>query len=106
MKKVEGRFYFKQTSNGNLIGEFSNDDTERTYTESADIITKLGKYDYIGDYHTTWYEDGACFAKLNIRKKYDSIFSLEWLGESHFKGEGMLCDNTLIGNYWSIDKDK
>ncbi len=102
MKKVIGRFYFKQTINGNLIGEFSNNGTLKNYTESADLNSDTRKDVYVGVYDSTWHEDKACFAKLEITKKHDSIFTLKWIGEGSFEGEGMLCDNILIGNYWSI----
>jgi len=31
-----GCFYYKKTTNGNLIGEFSNNQREDVYSESAD----------------------------------------------------------------------
>lgn len=100
MSKIIGRFYFKQTTNGNLLGEFSNNGTKRNYTESADLLSKK-EIDFVGEYNTTWYEDEACSAKLVIKLKHENIFTLKWSGKSNFDGEGMLCDNILIGNYWS-----
>jgi len=38
-KRFSGRFWFKRTVNGNLIGEFSNNVSESISTESADLIT-------------------------------------------------------------------
>ena len=100
--EIIGRFYFKQTSNGNLIGEFSNNKSEPS-TESSDI---RGSSDgYIGVYYTTWQENGKPhFADLSISRKHENSkrFSLIWKnskGETIFKGEGMLCDNILIGDY-------
>lgn len=109
MENVNGRFYFKQMSNGNLIGEFSNSETSRNCTESADIVPESRKGDYIGNYLSTWQEDGTpCFAELEISEKleHDKIFTIEWYEKGRkslkFKGEGMLCDTILIGNYWGI----
>jgi len=105
-----GRFYFKQTSNGNLIGEFSNEDTNRSYTESADIIdpNKSIEGDYVGVYDSTWNEDEACHATLEIKQKHKGIYSLTWVCDGNFEGtnsqgEGMLCDDILVGNYWSLE---
>ncbi len=101
-----GRFYFKLTSNGNLIGEFSNNFSTGISTESADSTNILGNY--LGVYNSTWQEDGnAHFANLTISQKNatgNTIFTLEWRENNNltFIGEGMLCDNILIGNYQSV----
>lgn len=108
MEKIRGRFYFKKTSNNNLIGEFSNNVGNGVYTESADLIFQSHNNGFIGKYNSTWHEDGQPFlTELEISPKNgtnNSIFELKWTGDnSHFKGEGMLCDEILIGNYWSLD---
>ena len=36
---INGRFYFTQTQNGNLLGEYSNSRSDRNYTESADVTS-------------------------------------------------------------------
>ena len=36
-KLLIGQFYFKRTTNGNLVGEFSNNFENRIYTESSDL---------------------------------------------------------------------
>lgn len=35
---ILGRFYFKQTQNGNLLGEFSNQRSDFNHSESADFL--------------------------------------------------------------------
>ncbi len=103
-----GRFYFKQTSNGNLIGEFSNNKSPGIYTESSDSFKSTGNY--LGNYNSTWQEDGIPkFAILKISQKpktNNKIFTLKWSEEGTpiFKGEGMLCDNILIGDYQMDNK--
>jgi len=105
-----GRFYFKKTANGNLIGEYSNCHplTTRSYAEAA-TRTSSGS-DWVGDYTTTWCEapNNRCVsAKLEIRTKPDcvGIFVLRWNsgsgpnGKPLFSGEAMLCDDMLIGDY-------
>lgn len=98
-----GRFYFKKTSNGNLVGEFSNNTSRSISTESADKVESADSY--IGKYNTTWQENGIVrFAKLNISQKQETgnmIFTLEWKENDNliFVGEGMFCDNILIGDY-------
>ena len=122
MNKTIGRFYFKLTDSNNLIGEFSNNNCTRNYTESAvpDLkkpdesnLENLDTCKFIGNYLSAWYEENdhkSILAELKIRKKTGckNIFSLEWRvvhnGKSEtnlaFAGEGMICDGTLIGNYW------
>jgi hypothetical protein len=104
MPTLIGRFWFDRTSNGNLIGEFSNNISKRISTESADLV-KGGSTDFIGDYLSTWQEDdAACFANLKVSYKSgtgNKIFTLEWKedGKLIFEGEGKLYNNTLIGDY-------
>jgi hypothetical protein len=110
--EIIGRFYFRRTSNGNLIGEFSNNKSgvgglPQTSTESCDLRgSDTG--DYLGEYYSTWQEQGKPqFADLKISHKNGTtrLFSLEWTrsGKPIFKGEGMLCDNVLIGDYQNGD---
>jgi hypothetical protein len=123
MPPTVGRFYFKLTDSKNLIGEFSNDHKtcKRNYTEGAvrnlrnpEEIGKPEDDKFVGEYFSTWYEevDGASvLAELKIERKpaTDNIFILAWrlvlnntaASKPSFQGEGMLCDGTLIGNYWS-----
>ena len=110
MEELIGCFYFKQTNNGNLIGEFSNNKNPGIYTESSDLIGSTG--DYLGKYHSSWQEDGISqFADLAISQKpktNNKIFILKWSrkGIPIFKGEGMLCDNILIGDYQEESRHK
>jgi hypothetical protein len=108
--RVQGRFYFKQTSNANLLGEFSNDhsdNSQQTSTESSDLQQKTGDDRFSGSYHSTWQENqSARFAFLIIFPKLTNnrLFTLEWrdaAGQMIFSGEGMLCDDILIGDYRS-----
>jgi hypothetical protein len=32
------------------------------------------------------------------------VFTLKWTGKANFEGEGMLCDNILIGDYHDVKK--
>jgi hypothetical protein len=110
MNKEVGRFYFKQTVNKNLIGEFSNSGTKQNFTESADVIT--GGEPFIGEYLSTYQEDSVAYlTKLKIDYKDETanrIYSLSWVdinGKFAFKGEGFLVDNILIGDYQSTTVD-
>jgi|HubBroStandDraft_2_1064218.scaffolds.fasta_scaffold275467_2 hypothetical protein len=104
MPKIIGRFYLKHTSNGNLIGEFSNDHSAEISTESCDLRGNANGY--VGQYHSTWQENGnPFFADLEITHKPNTnnkIFTLKWRGASNFDGEGMFCDDILIGDYHSV----
>jgi hypothetical protein len=110
MNRQIGRFYLKLTDSKNLIGEFSNSDCQGNYTESADLDPQQPKPDdgkFSGHYFSTWHEDHngheCVLAKLKITRKHPDIFSLEWTEINNnsvlFKGEGMLCDGILIGDY-------
>lgn len=109
MGKIRGRFYFKRTSNNNLIGEFSNNVGDSVYTESADLEPQSLNSGFIGQYISTWKEDGkAHVSKLKISYRNGnntSIFELKWIigDQLQYEGEGMLCDEILVGNYWSND---
>jgi hypothetical protein len=94
----------KQTSNGNLIGEFSNDHSDKISTESCDLTSGDNSSNYLGEYDSTWQEERKpVFANLKISKAERSsrLFHLEWRrsGALVFEGEGMLCDDILIGDY-------
>ena len=112
--KVNGRFYFKKTSNGNLIGEWSSHQSNgEVLTESGDL--KCGNLDLseaaqgktCSEYQTTWRENGeAAFAKLEISRN-NLLFTLKWTNitiggqtkQHTFTGEGMLADGIVIGDY-------
>jgi hypothetical protein len=101
MAKIKGRFYFKRTSNGNLVGEFSNDAGTKTFTESSDLVGP-DSGSFVGQYHSTWQENRqSFFAELTI-KPDGSLLKLAWLGATKFEGRGMLCDDILIGDYNSV----
>lgn len=102
-----GRFYFKLTAIGNLIGEYSNLPSKGIHPESARRVSGDSK-SYVGSYDDCWLDDkDSEYAKLDISQNEDknnSIFILVWKDNNDkiiFKGRGMLCDNILIGNYWS-----
>jgi hypothetical protein len=115
---ILGRFYFKLTDSKNLIGEFSNCNSNGNYTQSADLDPEYkqkpedGKFS--GQYYTTWHDDcnrhEAVLSKLEIKKKdeCENIFCLTWRddkGSLRFRGEGMLCDGMLIGDYHDLPKE-
>ena len=113
MEESHGRFYLKLTDSKNLIGEFSNNNCNGNYTESADLDPQEPKPDdgkFSGYYYSTWHDDcnrkhTAVITKLKIEKKSDceDIFRLTWSdvtnGQMRFQGAGILCDGTLIGDY-------
>ena len=113
MNLLIGRFYFRLTDSGNLIGEYSNNQCEeRNYTESAIRIDQESHAEpFVGKYRSTWCEANGTkhfLAELDIRKKSKDVFLLEWRfvengkvhSKPHFFGQGMLCGGMLIGNYW------
>jgi hypothetical protein len=111
MPKVNRRFYFKLTNHGNLLGEYSNDMTSANLPESALRQPASSGTSFPGSYVSTWFEPttkNSVAADLIVLSKPQTsgIFSLEWTGNNygstcHFKGEAMIHDGALIGNYWS-----
>ncbi|WP_296148977.1 hypothetical protein [uncultured Flavobacterium sp.] len=104
---ILGRFYFTQTQNGNLLGEFSNNTSLGNSSESADINSLFdSNRKFLGYYRSTWFENGAQFLNLNIEEKGGTggrILILRWHnpdGTIAFYGEGFLNADILIGNYW------
>lgn len=104
MANIIGRFYFKMTKNGNLIGEYSNSGMQSVDAELANSMSS--HQGFVGDYNSVWEEDNRSYsATLHIKLKDPSntkIFSLEWINKSgkpvHW-GEGMMVDDILIGDY-------
>lgn len=125
-KRFLRRFFYKLTNNGSLFGDFSNNVSADIVSESADRIKgcedkECNNCRYHGTYISTWRHDNkpeneAVIAELKIFRKTgklgsDKLFSLEWHklhknNELFFKGEGMLCDDILIGNYYEPDGDE
>jgi hypothetical protein len=114
MTELKGRFYFRLTDNGNLIGEFSNNHSVHSQTESAerrpqnDIVPE-SPFGFIGTYQSTWFEaatDEPMSTRLKIAYKDDfhQIFTLQWIrpncDKPLFEGEAMIAEGLLIGNYW------
>ena len=104
MVNIIGRFYFKKTSNGNLLGEFSHNLSNQLDTESA--VKKSGSINsFVGKYTTSWSETNSKNpVTIDITHKLgssNSIYTLIWSekGKIIFRGEGMLCDDILIGDY-------
>lgn len=103
--QIRGRFYFKRTSNGNIIGEFSNRQGDVVSTESADLTGH--STGFVGSYNTTWQEVGKPhYATLTIAPctRNPALFTVTWFRDRKmiFDGEGMLCDDILIGDYHSV----
>ena len=106
---ILGRFYFKQTQQGNLIGEYSNQNSKEVWSESANKDKDNPNEPFIGKYTSTWGEsDSAKLCELTIEPKRNTtgIFSLSWIKgkEPIFKGEGFIADNILIGDYQDCEE--
>lgn len=116
MSNLAGRFYFKLTSNGNLLGEYSNNRSRSCSAESAERALELegqvggGAARFVGIYRSVWQEDGGvahtAILKIDPKAGCDGIFTVYWSSpeSDSFEGEAMLCDEILIGNYWLVDR--
>ena len=97
-QKLIGVFYFERTENGNLIGEFSNNKSDKIMAESAMKETPSESLD--GVYKSAWFDDDFGGADLTITKKRNK-FILSWTTPEKkiYSGEGFLTNNKLIGWY-------
>jgi len=101
-----GRFYFKKTENGNLIGEYSHNTSKSITTECA---IPLGATDgFLGCYNSIWLnKESSTFSKLSIKVSSRSckILELKWEYDEteNFWGEGFIIDGMLIGDYRNFE---
>lgn len=108
MANLIGRFYFKLTESGNLLGEFSNQTSFANSTESADKVSRGVGFE--GKYITTWRQEREPFiARLVIRRKsgnYRNILTLQWFRDKEiiYWGEGFVEGGILIGDYRNFEK--
>ena len=103
-EQFTGSFYFNLTINGNLIGEFCNNNSNRIQTESANRIGEGGQ-SFDGIFISSWVDSKLNISKLEI-KHSKTKFELNWTetGNQNYYGEGFLKDNILIGYYKKILK--
>ena len=108
-----GRFYFKKTDNGNLIGEYSHNFSLSNDSECSNNLNKdiLSNNSFIGKYETCWKEKKPCSCIIEISFKNlnnqtsNSIYTVLWKDNNRtiFWGEGFLVDGMLIGDYRDSD---
>lgn len=103
---ISGRFYFRQTQNGNLIGEYSNQNSTRNVSESANQ-TVDSDFPFVGTYNSTWFEDNPRAAEsmtlvISLIPGTRDIYRLIWSNgkQDAFFGEAFIAEDLLIGNYW------
>lgn len=95
-----------------MIGEFSNNHSLISQTESADRIWKDNKeimpIGFEGTYRSTWFEpdlNEPVLARLEITPTPTAklIFDLQWYAHDSdtplFIGQAMIGEGLLIGNY-------
>lgn len=108
MTQTIGRFYFKQSKNGNLLGEFSNRENIAILVECANRINDFNFEAFIGSYKTIWMEPDETIEEVYLDISYKEntnkmIYSLSWRDKEgkmqYFNGEGFLVDSILIGDY-------
>lgn len=107
---VNGRFYFTQTQNGNLLGEYSNSKSDRNVTESADLTSEFAAGNLVGTYISTWFHGKPHSLTLVVEEKSGTsgILSIRWHKNEKtvFFGEGFITQNLLIGNYWDDEVEE
>ena len=106
--KVIGSFCFKKTINGNLIGEFINNENQNIFADCSEVEKNESFESFIGNYKNVWQErNNPIIMNLEIRINSNSKFSLLWTNTENnnviFKGEGFLISNNkMTGYYFSI----
>lgn len=114
MSPIKGRFYLRQTVNGNLSGEYSNDDSLHSMPECCCNKTagasNCQPATFVGRYRSTWIEDPnymtvSADLEIDLKPKASQIFDLKWIdpvsSKTLFRGQAMLAEGgILVGNYW------
>jgi hypothetical protein len=100
---IIGNFYFKRTSSGNLLGEYTNKKNKEIYSESA-ILKSEKSNTFKGKYNTTWLEGNVGDSHtgiLDISEAKGDKYDLTWSysGAVQFWGQGFVVDDILIGFY-------
>ena len=97
-KKLIGSFYFEKKENGDLVGQFTNNCTEKILSEKSTFISN--EVDGTQNYTTEWKDPEECKANLFI-KQHGNKFMFEWEMESKilYKGEAFLKDKIYVGHY-------
>lgn len=100
--EISGIFYFKKTTNGNLIGEFTNNKMNSLSVECSQLISEKENI-FEGNYRTTWIEgEKSESSYLEIKLQSKSKYELIWKSDSNtisFRGNGFVIDKILIGAY-------
>ena len=111
---INGRFYFELTSNGNLLGEYSNNhlnsgievEAAKRVAEGREEFANLKGSEFHGEFLSIWTQGKSgsppCYLEISRDKNRLQIFSLVWSkkkGGKLYHGEGMLAGHLLIGNY-------
>ena len=110
MRAFPGEFYFKLTSFGNLLGEFTNRCETGMCTESSvPLAGEQATGNFTGTYNTTWYDaesgeaDHAVLIIAKEKRKVANRYKLVWTNrngdEIRFHGYGFVCNEMLIGHY-------
>ena len=110
-KMIIGSFYFSLTDHQNLLGEYSNVETESINVEAAKRFPENPENprltpSFIGKYRSIWTEDErpeSSFLDISELSKDGNKLKLIWYDRDQdnprFTGEGMIVDGTLIGHY-------
>ena len=95
-----GSFYFKRTTSGNLLGEFSNNGDANLHVESARLVGSTT--DFIGNYISSWDDGTISSANLKISpfgNKYQVVWSHKTGSTIDYEGEAFVAGEMLIGYY-------
>ena len=110
MCRITGNFILQITTNGNLLGEYTNTESLRVCVEAAQRNPDGGgdKSKFLGSYRSIWIEESETVLSANLvimqKPGSDELFELRWSrseGNHDFSGEGFISGDNLIGSYQS-----
>lgn len=104
-----GNFYFEQTENLNLLGEYTNTGMRTIDVETANVLEdNEDSLAFSGKYQTVWFDDVKpvnCILDI-IAHETPNKYKLTWTINNRvlFTGEGFVRKGVLMGFYRSVDK--
>ena len=98
-------FALKKTTNGNLVGEYTNNKTNFLSVECAQVTSSEKKNLFEGTYRTIWIEgekSELATLKISLQNISGQKYDLTWKSNSDitlFKEQGFIIDEILLRTY-------
>lgn len=106
---IIGTCIFRNEGNGCLTAKYMNESKEGPFVECCVGTDKSDPKNFVGNYKTTWIEDGnKCEHGVLIIEPHPlnskNLFKLTWKVKDKdvFHGHGMLFQDFLATAYWGV----